>query len=249
MAFKSWKDFREFEDEVKFNNRFVLSTDENDFLKNLKTTLDSRVIDKAEGSILYRSQIGYKKEPYYGYEIYTRFASERMKPRVRMASEGRANPKGIPYLYLSNDKNTSMAELRPHVGQNILCAEFHIVRNLRLINCFDVKKAIIHAECTFNLQLNQEDIVHVIWNKINDAFTKPITNDESNSEYVPTQILAEFFKRVGYDGICCKSHMGNGHNFILFNLNDAHFVDGTLMQTKEISFKFEEYSNSSHEQN
>jgi RES domain-containing protein len=247
MAFKSWKDFSEFEDEVKFKNRFVFSTVASDFLENIRPTLDSRVIKKAKDSILYRSQIGDEKEQGHGLEIYVKFGHERMKPLARKASEGRANAKGIPYLYLADDKNTSMAELRPHVGQNISCAEFHVVRDLKLIDCFKLTKEFSRAELIFAPPQSQEDISNAIWMKINNAFTRPITNDDSSSEYVPTQILAEFFRDRGYDGIRCKSNMGDGHNFILFNLNDADVKDGELMQTKNIAFTFEKYLNNTQE--
>ena len=39
-----------------------------------------------------------------------------MKPLERIALEGRTNPKGIPYLYLSSKKETAMSEVRPWIG-------------------------------------------------------------------------------------------------------------------------------------
>lgn len=42
-----------------------------------------------------------------------------------------------------------------------------------------------------------------------------------NSDYVPTQIIAELIKSLGYDGIAYKSSLANGHNIALFDLESA----------------------------
>lgn len=38
-------------------------------------------------------------------------------PPPDLATPGRANPAGIPYLYASSDPNTAISELRPHSGE------------------------------------------------------------------------------------------------------------------------------------
>ena len=53
------------------------------------------------------------------YDVPTCFAPNRMKPLVNKAIEGRINPKGIPYLYLSTKKETAMSEVRPWIGAAI----------------------------------------------------------------------------------------------------------------------------------
>lgn len=243
MNFESWRDYQEFESDVKFNRRFVHSNKTNMFFENIKATLPNRERTFAAGNILFRSQIGYVEEECDDSIIKRGYDRDRMKPLTAKASEGRANPKGIAYLYLASDKDTSMAELRPHIGQHISCAQFQINRDLRIIDCYSSNRNISYAECIFKPPQSQNDISHVIWLNINNAFTKPVTNDHSSSEYVPTQVLAELFKNEGYDGICCKSKMGKGYNFILFNLDDADLKSCTVMQTKAISFEFEECEN------
>lgn len=243
MNFESWRDYQEFESDVKFNRRFVHSNKTSKFFENIKATLPNRERKLATGHILFRSQIGYIEEEYEGLIIIQGYAPDRMKPLTGKASEGRANPKGIAYLYLASNESTSMAELRPHIGQHISCAQFQTNRELRIIDCYSIERNIGHIECIFNPPQTQEDISHAIWSNINNAFTKPVTNDHSSSEYVPTQVLAELFKHEGYDGICCKSNMGTGYNFILFSLDDADLKSCTVMQTKMISFNFEECAN------
>jgi hypothetical protein len=54
----------------------------------------------------------------------------RMNPLAERATEGRANPKGIPVLYLSTDQETAMSGVRPAVGTFLSVAQFEIRRDL-----------------------------------------------------------------------------------------------------------------------
>lgn len=243
MSFNSWRDFEDFERNVKYKNRYVHSSEVKEFLFNIKESLPDRERSLPIGSTLFRAQIGYEEYEDEGQVVICGFPPERMKPIQFKSCEGRANPKGIPYLYLSNDENTSMTELRPHIGEYISSAQFKVNRNLRLIDCYSVPKHYTYIECIFDPPSTQEDIGCAVWSMINDAFTKPIKNNESNSDYVPTQILAEVFKSEGFDGICFKSSMGPGHNFVLFDLNLADLINCTVMETKSVSCDFSERAN------
>src|SRR5262245_3392924 len=53
------------------------------------------------------------------------FAIEDMgAPPRRIASHGRANPAGIPYLYLGSTPQTAASEIRPHTGEKACVADF-----------------------------------------------------------------------------------------------------------------------------
>lgn len=243
MGFNSWQDFHNFEREVKFDNRFVHSEAVSEFLSNIKRTLPSRERSVALGAILYRGQIGYEEFESEGQPVISGFCASRMKPIPHKGKEGRANPKGISYLYLANEENTALAELRPSLGQYISSAQFQVQRNLRVVDCYSVARHYTHVECIFNPPESQEEIGSAVWSMINEAFTRPVTNADEASDYVPTQILAEFFKSQGFDGVCFKSSMGIGYNFILFNLSDAELINCTVMETKSVSYAFGECSN------
>ena len=243
MGFNSWRDFESFERDVKFNNRYVNSPEVSEFLLNIKKTLPIRERSLVISSILFRAQIGYEEYEDEGQLIVSGYTPKRMKPVKHESSEGRANPKGISYLYLSNDENTSLAELRPNLGQNLSSAQFSVKRNLRVVDCYSVQKHYSYINCIFNPPESQEDITNAIWSMINNAFTKPVTNTDSVSDYVPTQYLAEFFKSEGFDGVCFKSGLGDGHNYILFNLDDADLINCTVMETKSVKYEFTECAN------
>ena len=243
MGFNSWQDFQTFEQAVKYEHRFIHSDEVSEFLSNIKRTLPPRERSVASGSILYRGQIGYEEHESEGQLIVSGFSADRMKPIQRKGKEGRANPKGISYLYLSNDENTALAELRPHLGQYISSAQFQIQRNLRVVDCYSVTRHYSHIECIFNPPVSQDEIGNAVWSMINEAFTRPVTSADEAADYVPTQILAEFFKSEGFDGICFKSSMGQGYNFVLFSLEDAELINCTVMETKSVNYSFNECGN------
>jgi hypothetical protein len=243
LGFNSWRDLQDFQREVKLENRFIHSPLVSEFLANIKRTLPPRERSLARGNILYRGQIGHDEQELEGGPEIKGYTATRMKPIPNKGKEGRGNPKGITYLYLSNDENTALAELRPHLGQYLSSAQFEIQKDLRLVDCYSVPHHYSHAGCIFNPPVSQEEISNAVWSMINEAFTKPVNNADDVSDYVPTQILAEYFKSQGYDGICFKSSMGLGHNFILFQLDAAEVITCTVMETKSVSFEFNECAN------
>jgi len=59
--------------------------------------------------------------------------------------------------------------------------------------------------------------------------------------YLPTQILSELFKHNGLDGLFCKSHLGSGNNYILFEPAYVNMISCEIKTTKSINFKFDEF--------
>ncbi len=55
-------------------------------------------------------------------------------PSKRIASHGRANPAGIPYLYLGSKPVTAISEVRPYTGEKACVADFTTPADLKLID-------------------------------------------------------------------------------------------------------------------
>lgn len=145
---------------------------------------------------------------------------DRMKPLPNMATEGRANPKGIPYLYLATDKETAMAEICPWLDSLISVGQFRTIRELVV---FDL--AALHQDTTIYLsEPSPKKRESAVWSDIDSAFSKPISPTEHVAEYIPTQIIAELFKNNGADGMIYKSALGDGLNVVLFDLEVALLV-------------------------
>jgi RES domain-containing protein len=159
-----------------------------------------------------------------------------MIPPKRGASEGRANSKGIPVLYLATDRETAMSEIRPWIGSNISVGTFRTRKDLRVIDCSnDDKKFSI-----FLKEPSAEKRELAVWRSINRAFSTPISPNDREADYVPTQILAELFKKNKYDGLVFKSSCAEGHNVVLFDLKNAELVGARLFSAQSLRFGFHE---------
>ncbi|MBU2812713.1 RES family NAD+ phosphorylase [Acidithiobacillus thiooxidans] len=170
---------------------------------------------------------------------------ERMKPLRFLATEGRANPKGIPYLYLATSKETSMSEIRPWIGSEISVAQFKIKKELTIVDCsecnltnpfyFDSSRGIYEP--------SSKDKEKSVWAHIDKAFSEPVVKNDNRADYAPTQILAELFKNNGFDGVAYKSMLSDGNNVVLFHPEEAEMLNCSLYVTKNVIFEFGEAAN------
>lgn len=235
--FSSINSFNEFVEKTRFSNRYFFDGEIQSFFNTLISTRESRIRKCNIGNPFWRAQLGYKvisKNDNSGDSILP-FDNERMIPIRKQAKSGRANPAGIPYLYLATTKETAMAEVRPWLGSTISLAKFETVKELSIIDCFTDNLA-------NNYQIKGKPSAKTkerkVWADINYAFSKPISFDEQDTDYVPTQIISEFFKCHGYDGIFYKSMLGDGLNVVLFNPDDTKIVSCKLHKLDRINFSF-----------
>lgn len=82
-----------------------------------------------------------------------------------------------------------------------------------------------------------------VWRDIERAFARPVSPSDDLADYVPTQIIAELFKVIGFDGVAYGSSLGSGHNIALFDLDAAEIINCSLFQVKNIEFDFKEAAN------
>ncbi|MFC2056007.1 RES family NAD+ phosphorylase [Chloroflexota bacterium] len=242
--FKSWRGYRVFEYAVKNENRYILDSASNEFLKTLISTASSRMKTLPKNEILFRAQRGCDLTEGYPPEGIppepVPLNKERMKPLRNFAKEGRANPKGIPYLYLSTDKDTAMAEIRPWLAARVSLGEFKTVRKLSLVDC---KIGTDQHWVFYFKQPSADKRESAVWMDLGNSFSIPVDPSDGVDDYVPTQIIAEYFKNHRIDGIIYNSSLGNGNNIVLFNINDAELLNCRLFRTQSISFDFKESGN------
>jgi hypothetical protein len=151
-----------------------------------------------------------------------------MKPITSEAPEGRANPKGILYLYLATRKETAMAEVRPWLGSYISVAQFRTLKDMVLIDCsiHHIRNVIYWKEPEDPIEREE-----AVWSDIDKAFSKPITSNDRSADYIPTQIIADLFKTNGFDGVYYKSLLYEGFNVALFDINSAKLSLWTYVET------------------
>lgn len=243
MEFKSKDEYSNFAMLVTHAFRYALNDECRVFLQNVTGSVSARLVHIKTGREFWRAQIGYDLQEGENdsdgitFNVYPHSA-ERMKPRYEFASHGRANPKGIAVLYLASDKETAMSEVRPWLKAQVSCANFVITQDIKIVDCTrHIGKNLsgVHAE-------TDEQILEAVWADIDRAFARPVGYADGETEYIPTQILSELFKSLGYDGVGYKSSVHDGYNLALFDMDHAKFVGCQLFDTKRISYEFSEES-------
>lgn len=179
-----------------------------------------------KGHTFYRARVLPDKKKYYK-------KTEMGCPPPEIVNAGRANPIGIPYLYLCADKETTYYEVRARFLDRI--GTFETNRDLNIVNFVD--------KTSLFLSSHTGDIVEFIKKKlllksISKDMSKPLTRYDSELEYVPTQYICELSKLHGADGICFESSLKKGGlNYVLFNENDADCIDVENIHIKEVIIK------------
>lgn len=138
-------------------------------------------------------------------------------PPRHLAAHGRANPAGIPYLYLGSTQATAVAELRPHTGENACVAEFTIP-DLQFADLRNPRQLISP------LLGDEAEIIRLradlpLLEKLGDELTRPVQPRGAPYEYIPTQYLCEYIKTRGFDGVIYRSSVSSddGINLALFD--------------------------------
>ncbi|HEY8037952.1 MAG TPA: RES family NAD+ phosphorylase [Methylobacter sp.] len=199
--------WEEFKNELMFENRFFPEQKmEEDLLKDLLTHLVINPINVSKQ--WFRARIHRTSEP---------FSIDQMgAPPKELASQGRANPAGIPYSYLASTYETAVSEIRPHTGEFASVADCQLPDSLEIIDLrnprstvspfllSDEKKiASLRGDIGFLVQLGNE-------------LTRPVVPHAAAIDYIPSQYLCEFIKKCGYHGVIYKSSVGDGTNLALF---------------------------------
>ncbi len=169
-----------------------------------------------------------------------------MLPRSHAATEGRANPKGIPYLYLATNEKTALAEIRPSVDDYVSIGQFKTLKPLTLVDCSVGHDSGLSLYFDIDMgpyEPDAEEREKAVWNDIDRAFSEPIRDSDSSADYAPTQIISELFRSKGFDGIAYKSHLGDGYNVVLFDLDTADLINCALFQVESVDYEFKETAN------
>jgi hypothetical protein len=211
-----WEKLR---NELMYHNRFFPAV--NIDQERLEALLDYLTLDSDEvPSLWYRARIQSGERPFP--------TTEMGAPPNRIASHGRANPAGIPYLYLGSTPGTAISEIRPHTGETACVADFTTPRNLKLVDLQNPKKTVSPF-----LLIDAEDICSMrsdlpFLERLGDELTRPVVPQSAAIDYTPSQYLCEFIKKCGYNGVVYRSSVSDGINLALFD--PAKAVSGTVTQ-------------------
>lgn len=253
--FASWKSYGKFVHDVRRTNRYVWNDEIKAFLDTVLATLRDRDVKIEKGHILYRAQRGVSYRPTTdedGNEVGEEpigLSSKRMKPPRNHAFDGRVSPIGIPALYLASHEKTAMLEVRPWVGSKVSVAQFKVKQDLKAVNLTKGHGQIsfmhLTAEQLFGDEaITPEDKEKAVWIDIDCAFSRPVMPSDNALDYIPTQILSELFRSVGYEAVIYRSQFGkNGHNIALFNTEYADAINCAPYQVGSINLEYSQMGN------
>jgi len=126
------------------------------------------------------------------------------------------NPAGISYMYLSGDAATCLAEKRVGAGELRLLSEFVTTRDLKILD-LSVLPA-IRVKSMFDPEYDHD----LAWawgfaRSFRDEISSPITETSEPAPHVPTQVLSEYLRLEGFEGIAYPSSQSpRGMNYVLF---------------------------------
>lgn len=196
--------------EIKYKSNLLRKFVEDIQRKNRNPQIDDtrviQLIDKTEtnperiivaGTKLYRCRIIHSdsrlcgESPYYGFG-----ADDSLAPPWKSATDMRASYRYIPYLYCANHPYLSLVEVRPRIGVKVNVAEILVKKDITLLD--------------FTAKIKPKGMDEAKQNLFHDLsllYSKPVSEDDDVIDYIPTQYIAEYAKRLGYSGIVYMSSL------------------------------------------
>ncbi len=179
-----------------------------------------------QGTVFYRGRLAEDKQGLH--------CSEMGKPPADKATAGRANPQGIPYLYLSRDKTTALHESRVTHLDFVTIGAFELSEAAEII-----KLRALKIESPFEEELFEKLLYHPFLECLENDLAKPLRRFESDLNYLPTQYICEFVKKLGYDGIEYGSAMKEGGiNLAFFDDSKLTCVETSVIEVSNINIEY-----------
>lgn len=139
------------------------------------------------------------------------------KPEVKFSSPGRANPLGIPYLYVSTEPKTVIDEVRATHYDMVTIGTFKAKKQLRILN---IRAMDIYEYDPFSFEDDLTETLQAMMylSVLKKELSKPMRRSDSELEYLLTQYICEFAKNLNFDGIQYASILNHdGTNLAIFN--------------------------------
>lgn len=143
--------------------------------------------------------------------------SEMGAPPADVGSEGRANPIGIQYLYLADNAETAIAEVKPSKGALVALARFTLTegRGVTLIDLTNPRLTISPFRVTSSISEVRASMSFL--EALGEELSVPTQPHRATKDYLASQYLCELIKVCGYDGVVYRSSLAAGRNFALFD--------------------------------
>lgn len=241
IAQEQWKSFRQ---EVMFKKRFFVTHPLLNLLAEIAKTMEMFI---APGTVYYRARIIDDKAALNEHMIarcYSTNNSEEERkwyrnksnkfrgltqegsyvpPDPMLIRDARSNPRFIRYLYVAESPTTAVFEVRP------------ILYNAVNVAGIEVKDKLSIANIAVNIDVNSDkerSVNEWLLSFVQSAFSSPTNNPD---DYIPSQVIAEFFRYLGYDGIRYSSslHKG-GFNLTVYDVTKCEAIFSTELRLDDM---------------
>lgn len=128
-------------------------------------------------------------------------------PPAAKARAGRMNAHGISVFYGAFDKDVALAEVRPPVGSKAVVGEFALTREVRLLDVTALQSMYVEGS-VFDPAYVDRLALAKFMGRLSDRITMPVMPDDEPTEYLITQMIADYLARrpmPGLDGILFMS--------------------------------------------
>ena len=154
---------------------------------------------------------------------YTTFKSLSAPP-ITSAKANRMSPYGISMFYGSFEASTPVAEINNYMEDKtkVYVGKFRVMRPLIVINFCNMPYP--------NFWMNGKDEwqKYAFLHQFHDEISKPIGKNDSDIEYIPSQVFTEYLRYIQktkdgskYDGIIYRSAITKRDNIVLFYDNNT----------------------------
>ena len=144
-------------------------------------------------------------------------------PNPDLIRDGRSNPKFIRYLYIAESPTTAVFEVRPLLHNAVNVAGIEVKEQLTIAN----------IAVGIDIDASKDNSVDEwLMYFIQTTFSSSTNNPD---DYIASQIIAEYIRHLGYDGLRYSSslHKG-GYNLTVFDVEKCEAVSSTDMRLEDI---------------
>jgi len=209
---------------LKHGNRFGFGVD-TQLVEHMKRILRANEELVPAGTRLFRARLGKPS----GARLSAYEGSDIMSAPADRVTEGRINPRGIPYLYVATDPDTAIAEIRPYKSAEVSVGTIQVTRDIK-VSSFN--NAVYHGD-----SLVEQLEAYCLTNRINMELSRPVAEDSKYLSYLPTQYVAELAKHLGFEGIAYQSALADGTNYCFFDESKVTFEASRLYVVHHVRFE------------
>lgn len=170
------------------------------------------------------------------------YSVEEMKcPEPKRTKGGRANPSGIPYLYLSDNPETVLFEVRASYLDEVSVGKFKLAEGIERVRIVDfTEESPLFQPNSVNETIKAKNLRE----RISRDLSKPMRRYDTEIEYVPTQFICEFIKVfTGAAGIRFSSSLhSEGKNIVIFDEKIMTCVDVSLKKVDALSISASDHN-------